>query len=97
MLPYIIIYVAHDALFRYSYSKLLFIACCYPISHMLTHDALRSRLAAAEEALAEQEAVVSRALREKEEALLKAYELQVALLLPVLATSKLYSRSTRCR
>jgi hypothetical protein len=57
---------------------------------MLTHDALRRRLAAAEEALAEQEAVVSRALREKEEALLKEYALQVALLLPVLACSKLY-------
>ena len=35
-------------------------------------------MAAAEEALAEQEAVVSRALREKEEALLKKYALQVA-------------------
>ena len=54
---------------------------------MLTHDALRRRLAAAEEALAEQEAVVSRALREKEEALLKEYALQVALLL---ASSKVY-------
>jgi len=64
---------------------------------MLTRDALRRRLAAAEEALAEQEAVVSRALREKEEALLKEYALQVALLLPILTSSKLYSRSTRCR
>ena len=60
------------------YSKLRYLACCCHVWHTLTHDALRSRLAAAEEALAEQEAVVSRALREKEEALLKKYALQVA-------------------
>ena len=62
---------------------------------MLTHDALRSRLAAAEEALAEQEAVVLRALREKEEAQLKEYALQVALLLAVVHLVVNYTEGVR--